>query len=54
MIQYSATTQDRDGGDYWIPAFAGMTTEIELDAGYTAKGEHIDDDHRHHHRYRHQ
>jgi hypothetical protein len=34
MIQYSATLISFcDGGDYWIPAFAGMTAGLELNAG---------------------
>jgi hypothetical protein len=27
-IQYSPSQQDGNGGDYWVPAFAGMTTEV--------------------------
>jgi len=38
MIQYSATPMNfRDGGDYWIPAFAGMTAGFESNAGQTAQ-----------------
>jgi hypothetical protein len=39
MIQYPDALKNlRNGGDYWIPAFAGMTSEFNLSAEQPRKG----------------